>query len=386
MALLFSNCVEDPGGSLIVDEDNNSSDGTKYPGSDGINFIYEKGQEGYSCYRIPALLNIDDEVLLSFAEARKNNCSDTGDIDLVVKRSTDGGATWSENIMVWNDGGNTCGNPAPVYDAETGEIVLLASWNNGNDDIGPINSGTSIDTRRVYVIRSGDQGLTWSEPEEITVDVKLNNWRWYATGPGSGIQVTKGTYKGRLLVGCDYIDAQRKGYSHVIYSDDHGGSWKIGGISPEPQTNECEIAELSNGSLMLNMRNSNSGDKRRKVAISQDGGENWDYLGLDNTLITPIVQASLHRYSFEGDLIDENILLFSNPADFNDRKNMTVRLSNDDGQTWSKSLMLHNGFAAYSDLANYKDYRAAILYETGETEDDRYDGISFETFSLDKLK
>ena len=377
-------CSQEPGGSPVKKD--NEPDQAEYPGSDGINYIFRKKVGGYDCYRIPALLRVNEDVILAFAEGRKNGCSDTGDIDLVVKRSEDGGFTWSENIVVWDDAGNTSGNPAPVLDKETGDILLLATWNHGDDDIGPINDGTSIDTRRVYVIRSSDDGLTWSTPEEITSSVKKPNWRWYATGPGSGIQIQRGEYAGRLIVGCDFIDDKRKGYSHVIYSDDHGETWLLGGVSPEDQTNECEVAELSNGNLMLNMRNSDRNQKRRKIAISEDGGITWDYIGLDNALISPVVQSSLHRYSFEDNEGGENILLFSNPADIHDRKNMTIRLSNDDGATWSKQLRLHNGFAAYSDLENYKDNRAAILYETGETFQDRYEGISFETVALDELE
>ncbi|WP_289024434.1 sialidase family protein [uncultured Salegentibacter sp.] len=376
-------CSEEPGGSYIEKEPEPVE--VDYPGSNGINFIFKKGMEGYSCYRIPALLRINEDVFLAFAEARKNGCSDTGDIDLVVKRSEDGGATWSDNITVWDDAGNTCGNPAPIYDKETGEVVLLSTWNHGDDDIGPINAGTSIDTRRVYVMKSADQGKSWSEPKEITSDVKKSNWRWYATGPGSGIQIQNGEFDGRLVVGCDFIDDSKRGYSHVIYSDDHGTTWNLGGISPEDQTNESEVAELSNGNLMLNMRNSNSNEKRRKIAVSSDGGLTFEYLGVDNALIDPIVQASLHRYSFEGDG-SENILLFSNPADINDRKNMTIRISYDDGETWSEKLLLHSGFAAYSDLENYKDGRVAILYETGETTTDRYAGISFETVALEDFE
>jgi sialidase-1 len=377
-----TSCSDEPEGSRVIKENPEE----EYPGSNGINYLFSRKVGGYECYRIPALLRVDENVYLAFAEARKSSCSDTGDIDLVVKRSEDGGKTWSDLIMVWNDGVNTCGNPAPVLDEETGEIHLLATWNHGSDDIGPINDGTSLDTRRAYVIKSSDKGLTWSAPREITSTVKKPNWRWYATGPGSGMQVSHGTHKGRMVVGCDYIDDSRGSYSHVIYSDDHGASWLLGGVSPMGQTNECEVAELSNGDLMLNMRNSNASEKRQKVAISKDGGLTWEYKGLASELITPIVQASLHRYSFNDGKESKNILLFSNPADISERKNMTIRRSDDDGATWSASYRLHNGFAAYSDLANYRDNRVAILYETGDTPTNRYYGISFETIDLDDLE
>ncbi len=375
IALLY-NCSKDPGGSVIDDGNNNSSE---FPGSEGLNFIFKKAMENYTCYRIPALLRVDSNTLLAFAEGRKNSCSDTGNIDLIVKRSEDNGFTWSSNIVVWSDADNTCGNPAPIWDDKTGKVILLSTWNNGSDDLSKIVNGSSIDTRRVFVLTSSDKGKSWSMPKEITSTVKQNNWRWYATGPGSGITIKNGTYKGRLVVGCDFIDNNHNGFSHIIYSDDHGTTWSLGGVVPESKTNECEVAELSNNNLMLNMRNSGT-EHRRKIATSSDGGINWTYLGVDNTLISPTVQASLHRFSFTS-----NILLFSNPSDTDERKNMTIRLSKNDGLTWTGSLLLNNGFAAYSDLENYNENRVAILYEAGETTNDRYQGISFETFDISKI-
>ena len=357
--LSISGCVvETPEGSPVITSD--------IPGSNGINFIFSKGLEGYNCYRIPALLRVSDKVLLAFAEGRKTGCGDSGNIDMVLKRSIDNGRNWSQNIIVWDDAENTCGNPAPVFDKDTGEILLLTSWNND----------------KVFLIKSSDLGLTWNTPEEITEDVKPTSWTWYATGPGSGIQIKNGPNTGRLVVGCDHND-QGRSYSHVIYSDDHGANWSLGGINPLDNTNECEVAELSNNDLMLNMRNTDGSQKRRKVSISSDGGLSWNYRGIDNTLVSPVVQSSLHRYSFVGDEINENILLFSNPADVADRKNMTLRISNDDGNTWLKSIRLNDGFAAYSDLANYPNKRAAILYEAGYTPADRYQGISFETINIE---
>jgi len=369
--------------SCESDPSRGSSTGLKnYPGSNGINYIFQKGQEGYNCYRIPALVRVSDNTLLAFAEGRKNSCSDTGDIDLIVKRSIDNGITWSRNIIVWDDSNNTCGNPAPIYVKQTGEVVLLMTWNNGSDSLREITSNNSIDTRRVYLTRSNNEGISWSDPEEITNDVKLSNWTWYATGPGSGIQIMKGEYKDRLVVGCDHRNQSGEAYSHTIFSDDNGYNWKLGGICPNSPTDECEVAELTNNDLMLNMR-ARTSFNRRKVAKSKDGGGTWDYIGFDNKLITPTVQASLHRYSFIGDEIDKNILLFSNPASTENRENMTIRVSQDDGTTWNKSILLHDGFAAYSDLENFQDNRVAILYETGLNKSDRYYGISFETIAID---
>ena len=140
--------------------------------NDTLTYVYKTGTEGYSCFRIPALIKSAKGTLLAFAEGRKNSCADNGDINMVVKRSKDNGVTWDTTITIWNDGKNTCGNPVPVIDEQSGNIILLMSWNYGPDDIGAINAGTSKDTRRAFVTSSSDDGITWSTPKEITDSVK----------------------------------------------------------------------------------------------------------------------------------------------------------------------------------------------------------------------
>ena len=198
-----------------------------------LNHLYRAGEEGYACFRIPSLITTSKGTILAFAEARKNNCGDAGDIDLVVKRSEDGGKTWSSLQMVWNDSTNTCGNPAPVVDQKTGKIVLLSTWNLGTDHEKDIIAGTSKDTRRVFFLASTDDGRSWSTPSQITDVVKKSNWSWYATGPGRGIQISKGKHKGRMVIPANHITADTKqNYSHAIYSDDAGQTWNLGGITP----------------------------------------------------------------------------------------------------------------------------------------------------------
>ena len=238
-----------------------------------LNHIYKGGEEGYNCFRIPSLITTTRGTVLAFAEARKINCGDAGDIDMVVKRSEDGGKTWSPLQVIWNDSTNTCGNPAPVVDEKTGNIILLSTWNLGADHEKDIINGSSKDTRRVFVLRSTDDGRTWSKATEITKDVKKNNWAWYATGPGRGIQLSKGKHKGRLVIPSNHIIAKTKeNYSHVIYSDDGGNTWKLGGVIRQEGVNESTVAELSSGRLLLNMRNAGK-SKYRQVAISKNAGK-----------------------------------------------------------------------------------------------------------------
>lgn len=343
-----------------------------------FDYLFESDTEGYKCFRIPAMVLTTKGTILAFAEGRKRGCSDTGNIDLVMKRSEDGGKTWGNLMVVWNDADNTCGNPAPVVDEETGDIFLLSTWNLGSDHEREIISGDSKDTRRVFVLSSSDDGKTWSGARDITAAVKRPDWTWYATGPGAGIQLKKGKYKGRLVIPCDHIESDtKKYYSHAIYSDDHGKSWELGGVTPQDQVNECKVVELRNGDLMLNMRNYDRNKKTRQVSISKDGGASWSDLSHDDALIEPICQASLIQHKFPGER--RSCLVFSNPASEGSRTNMTVRLSYDDGKTWPYQKVVHAGPSAYSDLLSLPDGNFACFYEGGVKSP--YEGIAFEVFS-----
>lgn len=331
--------------------------------SEGNNIpVFVNGESGYACFRIPAIICTEKGILVAIAEGRKRGCSDTGDIDLVSKRSKDGGKTWSELRVIWDDHDNTCGNPAPVLDRSTGTIHLLSTWNLGEDREPQIIDQTSTDTRRVFVLQSADEGESWSTPVEITSSVKLSQWTWYATGPGSGIQLQYGSHQGRLMVACDHIEAGTKKYfSHVIFSDDHGQNWQLGGTTPMDKVNECEVAELTNGDLLLNMRNYDRSQQKRQVAWSKDGGLTWTDQRFQDELIEPICQGSLLVYRHKN----QSALLFSNPASTEKRENMCLKISYDSGLTWPQTTVLFPGPSAYSDLVIDKKGRMGCLFESG---------------------
>ena len=347
-----------------------------------FNYIFKKGMSDYNCFRIPAIVKTKNGDLLAFAEARKKSCSDTGDIDLVMRRSTDGGKSWGALQLIWDDGDNVCGNPAPVVEQESGAVFLLLTWNLGSDHERDIISQKSKDTRRVFVTQSNDGGISWETPKDITVTTKKENWTWYATGPVHGIQMTKNVkHQGRLVIPCDHIEADTKHYySHIIYSDDRGKSWQLGGSTPQHLVNECTIAELDNGDLMLNMRNYDRDSKNRKISVSHDGGMTWSDLENDKTLIEPICQGSLLGSIKKGN----NKLVFSNPANRDSRANLTLRLSNDNGKSWSKKVVVHQGPSAYSDIVWINKKKIGIFYEGGEKSP--YEGISFEIVKLSEFK
>lgn len=332
--------------------------------------VFTAGEGGYHTYRIPSLIATKKGTLLAFCEGRKKGRGDAGDIDLVLRRSFDGGRTWQPTQVVWDDADNTCGNPCPVVDPATGTIWLLLTHNLGADTEAKIVDRTSKASRTAWVSKSTDDGATWSKPVEITKAVKKPEWTWYATGPGVGI-VTK---SGRFVIPCDSKSGEKGKVreSHVIYSDDRGATWKLGGVVG-PNCNECQVAELADGTLVLNMR-SYMGNNRRLIAFSKDGGITWSKPVEDSTLIEPVCQGSV--IGVPG-IVDG--LLFSNPASTK-RENLTVRLSRDGGKTWPKSTVLHAGPAAYSCLAMLPGGEAACLYERGEK--GAYETITFARFPL----
>lgn len=376
---LFVGCMEDNSPSIVGGKEGDGQGTITGGGPDEPNtaysHIFEQGTEGYSCFRIPAIIKTTKGTLLAFAEGRKNSCSDTGDINLVLRRSFDDGATWSDLIMVWDDGINTCGNPAPVIDEETGTIFLLMTWNHGSDDISDINAGTSIDTRRVFICQSDDDGLSWSTPKEITATTKLSTWGWYATGPCHGIQLKKGPEKGRLVVPCDYISLKSAGGvggAHVIYSDDKGATWQLGGITTKG--NESTVAELSDGKLLLNIRISNN-NNFRVISTSDNSGMTWTN-PVNAPLVDPVCQGSM----VSGVLSDGRwAVFFSNPSSA-ERQNMTVKMSMDDGASWTKTYSVYTGASGYSDLVFLSDSYLGLLYEAGSSK--YYDGIAYRKIAI----
>jgi len=328
--------------------------------------LFVSGRDGYHTYRIPSVIVTKAGTVLAFCEGRKTGRGDAGDIDLLMKRSTDGGRTFSPQRVIWDDGPNTCGNPCPVVEEASGTVWLLLTWNRGSDHEGKILSGTSRDTRRVFVAHSSDDGVSWSRPAEITEHVKKPTWTWYATGPGVGIQLRRGPHKGRLVIPCDHKTAPPTVtyHSHVIYSDDRGRSWRLGG-SAGPGVNECQVIERSGGQLLLNMRRERRvRTPRRYIATSDDAGASFSKVSADEALVGPACQGCILRHSWNGGA-GRGRVLFSNPAHASRRMGMTLRVSLDEGGSWPVSIVLHAGPAAYSCLTRLSDGLVGCLYEAG---------------------
>lgn len=335
--------------------------------------LFRSGTGGYHTYRIPALIIAPGGVLLAFCEARRNSADDSGDIDVVVRRSTDGGLTFSPAETLVDHAADTIGNPAPVVDLERGVIHLLLTGNPGTTSEDEIIATGARGTRLVYAMSSADGGVTWTEPRYISPQVKLPGWTWYATGPGSGIQLPSG----RLIVPCDHVEGNTGIFrSHVIYSDDHGETWHIGG-SPGPHTDECTVAAVDAETLLLNMR-SNKGRAMRAISRSGDGGLTWSEPALEPQLPDPGCQGSMICIERDG----RRVLVFTNPHS-TQRERLTISTSADGGHTWGEHALVCAGPSAYSALAELPDGSVALAYERGERSP--YDEIAFTRLNLSNV-
>lgn len=355
--------------------------------------LFVSGQNGYNTYRIPAIARTKSGALLAFCEGRKNSSSDTGNIDLLVRRSVDNGGSWSPQQIVWDHGGNTCGNPAPVVDLETGTIWLLSTWNLGTDSESTIITGTSTDTRRVFALNSTDDGLTWSAATEITGTAKQSGWTWYATGPGAGIQLRRGNQAGRLLVACDHIRADNKAFgSHVVYSDDHGATWRIGGVAVTTATvrpNENLAVELvspapGGGSRVFFNARDHQSPAARATTFSSDGGSTYapaDFTDASQ-FVTPTVQGGLTRCRATDAGDSSNRFLFSCPNG-SSRNRISIWSSADEAVTWSAPKAVFEGPSAYSDMTRLDDGLMGLLVEKGASS--AYETITLVRFNEEWL-
>jgi sialidase-1 len=345
--------------------------------------VYQSGQEGYHTFRIPAVVAAQNGELLAFAEGRKNGPADHGDIDIVVKHSTDGGKSWSRLRVVADEWENptakvTIGNPVPIVDrtdsGHPGRMWLAFTRNNA----------------AVLVTYSDDNGQTWSKGRDITTDGADPSWSWYATGPGHGIQLERGPHAGRFIVPSDHRIAARDSWgAHILYSDDHGETWKVGAVDTCPgesplHPNENLAVELVDGCVYVNARDQHGADPAtRAIAFSSDGGESFDKpFAAEPDITTPVVQNSVLRLTARDRGDARNVLVYSCPGHPAQRRDLTILLSTDEGRSWQDRTLIHPGPAAYSDLVKLDSDRVGVLFEAGAK---LYDQIIFASLTLDDL-
>lgn len=347
--------------------------------------VFVSGTEGYKSFRIPAVIAIPNGDILAFCEGRVYGAGDFGDIDIVVKRSKDKGKTWGALQIAVDTDSLQAGNPAPVVDLTDpaypqGRIFLF--YNTGNNHEGEVRKGKGL--REVWYKTSSDNGLTWSEPVNITtqthrprqpqVNAAYNfseDWRSYANTPGHAMQFQTGKYKGRIFVAANHSagDPQQEAMdykAHGYYTDDHGKTFHIGETVNVPGSNESMATELSNDKLMMNSRNQRGDKRERIVSISSDGGATWNTTYFDPNLPDPVNQGSILAI---GNKKGKAIVAFCNAADTKRRDNLTLRISYDEGKTWTKNFVIAKSandkgdYSAYSDLVNVSKKEIGILYE-----------------------
>jgi len=357
--------------------------------------VFTSGTDNYKSFRIPAIIRAPNGDLLAFAEGRVHGSNDFGNIQIVEKRSSDNGKTWSTLQVVAANDTLQADNAAPVVDMTDpaypkGRVFLF--YNTGNVSESKLRKGLGV--RKVWYKTSVDNGRTWSAPVNITLQVHKpmqpqynkaynfsEDWRSYANTPGHAIQFTRGRYKGRIYVAANhsagepkphYADGQAFGY----YTDDHGKTFKISDDVNVPGSNEVMAVELTGNKLMLNARNQLGNIKCRIIAVSSNGGQKWDTTYFDHNLPDPVCQGSILS-------LGKNTIAVCNDADTIHRNNLTVRVSFDAGKTWSISKNIAEApegfkgdFSAYSDIVAIPGKRIGVLYERNN-----YQEIIFTTVS-----
>jgi sialidase-1 len=315
--------------------------------------LFVSGENNVNEYRIPSLIRTSSGTLIAVCDARVDKPGDApNNIDLVMKKSSDGGKTWSKSkvIVGFPDNDAAC-DASMMVDKQTGTIWLAYDYAvaDPQGDIGRIV--------RIHLIKSNDEGTTWSAPVELSYLTKGKNF-WLQNGPGVGL------YKDGTIVFPMYtVTAGGKGHQEttvLVFSKDHGKTWilsnGVGDYNPEPQ-----IVSLTGGRIMVNMRRP-GGKEYRQVAITDNFGNSWSAVSDDLTLIESGCQGSFINYEFNG----KSLLIFSNPADRKERKNLVLRVSNNEGKDWQKELVIYKGSAAYSCLTQLTNGNIGLLYEADD--------------------
>lgn len=315
------------------------------------------------CYRIPSIVTAPNGDIIAAIDERVTGCSDlkwNKDINIIVRRSTDNGKTWSNIETVVNfPYGQSASDPSMIVDAVTNEIFLFYNY---------MDLDAEKDVYYLHVVKSVDNGKTWSKPEDITSQITKPEWHkdFKFITSGRGIQ----TRSGKLL----HCMVDLESGLHVFGSNDQGKTWFLID-TPIVPANESKILELANGDLMINARVNNK-EGMRYVHVSHDKGQTWTTRPEPN-LMDPGCNASIIRYTSIADGYKKNRLLFSNAKSVKGRVNMTVRISYDEGKTWTKGKTIYAGPSAYSSLTVLKNGDIGLFFEQ-----DEYTKNPFVSFSL----
>lgn len=347
--------------------------------------------EGVHTYRIPALTRSKKNSLLCVYDMRRRSARDLQeDIDIGLSRSTDAGQTWESPRIIMDMGEfgglpqeqNGCSDPGIIVDQQTGEIFCFAVWMNGKpgkhqwteDGSEP---GYEIGkSAQIMMVKSSDDGLTWTKPINMTRDLKQESWWLFAPAPQSGFALDDGT----LVMPVQGRNETGETFASIMISSNHGLNWKVGNPAFR-RGNECQAALLEDGVIMLNIRNDN--ERFRGVMTSRDLGKSWqEHPSNRKLLIEPNCNASLLRFDYQEASRLKHLLLFANPHTQKGRTHHTLQVSLDDGLSWPEShhLLLDEGRGAgYPSMTQIDDRHLGIVYEGSRA------NLVFERISLDEL-
>lgn len=341
--------------------------------------VYAAKEAEYASIRIPSLLTHPDGTVLAFAEGRFRD-HDHGENDIILKRSSDGGRTWGDLRMVASERRDSLNDPSVVVDRGTGRVVLhYTRFAEGYHTDKAVPGYEDPRSSRNYVRFSDDAGATWSDPLDITRQIKRPDVRAAAVTCGIGVQLRHGRHAGRLVHAAYQWGGVAAREACACFSDTGGETWQRGDVAPihgDDHTAEPQVVELTDGSVMMNAR---TGCHRRRVGTSTDGGSTFSEMRRHESLVEPACQASILRYGDPADGQPSRIL-FSNPASETARANGTVRASLDDGATWPVARTIEPDSFAYSCLTVLPDRTIGCLFET-----DNYGRIDIARFALDWL-
>lgn len=350
-----------------------------------VSVPYYSGLQDYFSFRIPTLIKTGS-TLIAFAEGRKNSTSDFGDIDLVYRRSFDGGKNWEPLRLLYDQDTMAVQNPVPIYVSSEDKIVLLFNTT-GQSEHDILNKDYDLkDERKAFMTSSKDNGETWATPIDITRQVKRKHWRWHALGPVHGIELKVGKHQGRLVapVAISITKGNEAYCMALIYSDDQGAHWNIGAVdenlTDDVQANETTLVELTDGRIYINTRDQNGGslDKNRGETYSADGGQTFSQTIIESDRFpSPVVQAALLGWP-KTDKSDRPILLFSTPSHVDKRSDLVIMASYDESESWQPLFKVHQGMSAYSDMVQLCRDTLGIIYETDDYKKIRFKRVALE--------
>ena len=339
---------------------------------------FKAGDGKYLIYRIPALHTTRNKTLLAFAEGRASQRRAAGNIDIVLRRSLDGGQTWEPMQIVADLGDDFCGNPCVVHDPVKDRIWLAFTRSRGSDIESAIASG-KVPGTQVWVTSSDDDGTTWAKPVNVSATTCKPTWGWYGTGPGAGLYLGDAK-KGRLLIPAYHTE---KGVyrAHCFCSDDHGATWRLGADAAD-HTSEPQVVLRDDGSLLMNARTIAGHGDHRTLLTSRDGGMTWKPAAGLTAHAAQDCQGCIYRSPRSG-AKGKWDLLFTHPVS---RKRIGVHawISEDEGKTWPFAQKLWDGPSAYTAMARGPDGQVCALIECGKK--NVYEQIAFVKFAPEWVK